>query len=263
MKKYILASDYDGTLNQDGRITEETIEAINRFRRMGNLFGIVSGRDYVYGFEYFKRNNVFPFDFVIASGGACAYDKDGNIYFAQKVNGMLSFGESTLAQELINQCLQLTSNPCGMSFDKTRYDFHPEYPLGAKVGDTQYAALSVLKNVDEFVLSNAVCDTVEQATEVTAILKKKFGYYVNPMQNGRCIDISPAGVDKATGIACLADRLGIPYEDVWTAGDNFNDMPMIEKYHGCAMVGGVDELRKVSEYICDSVADVIKIILEK
>lgn len=262
MEKYILASDYDGTLVQSKGIAEETIKAINKFRQMGNLFGIVTGRDYVNGFEYFKRNNEIPFDFVIANSGAGAYDKDGNIYFVKRVNGKQALGESTLAQEIINQCLALTSNPCGISFDKERYDFHPKYPFGGKVENIQYASLLVLKDVDEFVLVNAVCDTIEQATKVTYVLKKKFGDYVNPMQNGRCIDIAPAGVDKATGIAKLADCIGIPYENIWTAGDNFNDMPMIEKYHGCAMKSGVDDLKKVSEYVCDSVADVINIILE-
>lgn len=263
MKKYILASDYDGTLCQRDGVTKETIEAIKKFKQMGNLFGVVTGRDYAYGFEIFKRENVFPFDFVIANNGAVAYDKDGNVYFAETVNGRQPFGESTLAQELIKQILQLTSNPCGMSFEKMRYDFHPEYPLGAKVGDRQYSAFSVLKDVNEFVLSNAMCDTVEQAAEVARILREKFGDYVNPSQNGICIDISPVGVDKATGITHLADCLGIAHEDIWTAGDNFNDISMLKKFHGCAMAGGVEELRKVSEYVCDSVADVIKIILAK
>ena len=263
MKKYILASDYDGTLSQSGRVSKETVSAINRFRQMGNLFGVVTGRDYVHGFEVFKRDNVFPFDFIITSNGAVAYDKNGNVYFAETVNGGRSFGKSTLAQELIKQILQTTANPCGMSFKNKRYDFHPEYPLGAKVGDRQYSAFSVLEDVNEFVSSNAVCDTVEQAAEVTCMLRDKFGHYANPLQNGMCIDISPVGVDKATGISRLADCLGITREDIWTAGDNFNDMSMIEKFHGCAMAGGVEDLTKVSEYVCDSVEDVIKIILAK
>lgn len=63
-------------------------------------------------------------------------------------------------------------------------------------------------------------------------------------------------------MAQLADFLGIPYDDVWTAGDNFNDIPMIERFYGCAMTRGVDEIRNISEYVCDSVTDVIEIILK-
>lgn len=264
MEKYFLASDYDGTLCQNGIVTEETIEAINEFRRMGNLFGVVSGRDYVYGFEFFKRQPVFCcFDFVIACNGAVAYDKDGNVYFCEALNGRQPFGESTLAQELIREILQLTSKPCGMSFEKDRYDFHPEYPQGGKVGEIQYSDLSILKDVDKFVLSNALCNTVEHATQVASILQEKFGRFVNPSQNNRCIDISTEGVDKAVGIARLADCLGIAHENIWTAGDNFNDMPMLKNFHGCAMTDGVEDLKKVAEYACDDVAEVIKIILSK
>lgn len=263
MKKYILASDYDGTLAQGNGVTEETVMAIKKFQKMGNLFGVVTGRDFVMGFEYFKEKKEFPFDFVIASSGAAAYDKDGNIYFVQRINGKQAFGESTLAQELIKECLQLTSNPCGMAFDNSRYAFHPDYPLGKMAEGIQYSAFSVLEDVEEFVLANTFCETVEQAAKVTDILTKKFGRYVNPMQNGRYIDISLVDVNKSIGIAHLADCIGIPHENIWTAGDNFNDMPMIKKYHGCAMASGVEDLKKVSEYVCDSVADVIEIILNK
>lgn len=263
MSKFLLASDYDGTLCQNGRISEEVIKAINEFRQKGNLFGIVTGRDYLIGFEYFKKLNQFPFDFVIANSGAAAYDQAGNVYFAETQNGKIPFGESTLAEELVRDLFQFTSNPCGISFDKTRYDFHPKYPLGANIGVAQYRAFSMLGNVEAFVLANAICDSVERAAEVTDVLKKKFGCYLNPVQNDRCIDISAAGVDKATGILRLADCLGIARENIWTAGDNFNDRSMLEQFHGCAMTTGVKEVKEVSEYVCDSVADVIEMILAK
>ena len=157
----------------------------------------------------------------------------------------------------------LTSNHCGISFEKSRYDFHPDYPSGKETEKKKYMPIKILKDVEEFVLSNAICDNATQATQVAEVLRKNFGKYMNPMQNGRCIDISPVGVDKATGIAKLAEYLEIPFENIWTAGDNFNDMPMIEKYHGCAMAGGVEELKDISEYVCENVSDVIKLILQK
>ena len=110
----MLASDYDGTLRQGNEVNQKTIDTINEFRKRGNLFGIVTGRDYVNGFEYFKRTNEFPFDFVITCSGAAAYDKEGNPYFIKRINGKQSFGESTLVQEFVTQCLKLTPYPCGI-----------------------------------------------------------------------------------------------------------------------------------------------------
>ena len=40
----ILASDYDGTLRTEELVAEKDIEAIARFSKAGNLFGIVTGR---------------------------------------------------------------------------------------------------------------------------------------------------------------------------------------------------------------------------
>lgn len=57
--------------------------------------------------------------------------------------------------------------------------------------------------------------------------------------------------------------MGIAHENIWTAGDNFNDVTMLENFHGCAMSHGVEEAITAAEYVCDNVADVIKIILEK
>lgn len=239
--KYILATDYDGTLRQGGEVSKENREYIEKFRAQGHLFGVVSGRDFVYGYRQFKEKDCFPFDFVIMSGGAMACDSDGNILFSQPVKDFK-------ADKLISRCLELTSNPCGISFEKTRLDFHP--------GDN----LDSIKNVTEFISSNVLCDTEEYAAEVCEILKKEFEG-INPMQNGRCIDITANRVDKSTSIGMLAMVLDVPNENVWTAGDNYNDITMLKKYHGCAMSGGVDAAKKAAEHTVDTVADVIKIIL--
>ena len=65
MDRYILASDYDGTISKHGVTTEKTKKAIAEFCEKGNLFGIVTGRDYVNGYKAFKENAEFPFDFMI------------------------------------------------------------------------------------------------------------------------------------------------------------------------------------------------------
>ena len=138
MGKYMLASDYDGTLCKNGVIAKEVIEAIDEFRLKGNIFGIVTGRDYVNGFEYFKKLGSFRFDFILANNGAAAYDADGSVYFSERINGKQLFGKSTLVCELVKQCMELTSNHCGISFEKSRYDFHPDYPLGGKTEKKNY-----------------------------------------------------------------------------------------------------------------------------
>ena len=239
--KYILATDYDGTLRQGGEISKENRICIDKFRAEGHLFGVVSGRDFVYGYEQFKEKDGFPFDFVIMSGGATACDGNGNILFAKPI-------KNVPADRLVARSLELTGNPCGISFEKTRLDFRP--------GDN----LDNIKNVTEFISSNVLCDTEEYAAQVCEILKNEFDG-INPTQNGRCIDITAVGVGKASGIATLAQMMGVDEEKVWTAGDNYNDIDMLLKYHGCAMESGVDAAKKAAGCTCNAVADVIKMIL--
>ena len=42
----VLATDFDGTLFRDRTITPADLNAIRRFRRAGNRFGIVTGRHF-------------------------------------------------------------------------------------------------------------------------------------------------------------------------------------------------------------------------
>ena len=240
--KYILATDYDGTLRQNGEVSLENRKCIDKFRQEGNLFGVVSGRDFTYGYRQYKEKDKFPFDFVIMSGGAMACDADGNILFAEYV-------KNVSATKLISRCIELTGNPCGISFEKTRMDFHP--------GDS----LDAVADIMQFVIVNAVADTEEYAAEVCEILKKEFAG-INPTQNSRCIDITAEGISKASGIAKLAELFGIAEENIWTSGDNYNDIDMLKKYHGCAMSGGVDAAKETAEYTVDTVADVMKMIMQ-
>ena len=41
----IFVSDYDGTLNRGGGVTERDLAALDAWQKAGNLFGIASGRD--------------------------------------------------------------------------------------------------------------------------------------------------------------------------------------------------------------------------
>lgn len=258
----IMASDYDGTLNQGG-ISSETIEAIKKWQRKGNLFGIVTGRDFVNGFEYFTKEFSFPFDFIISHNGAVAVDCHANVLCSRSAEANIPWNQSTLLQELIKDCLELSKNRCGVSFEKTRLDFHPDSLKGIAVRDDFFSPLSVLKEVERFNLANAICDNDEEAAFVTKCLREKYGAYVNPIQNGRCIDISPAGVDKCTGIDSYAEYMRVEFDNIWTAGDNYNDISMLKKYHGCAMTSGVESAREAAEYVCDSVADAIETALKK
>jgi len=94
-------------------------------------------------------------------------------------------------------------------------------------------------------------------------LREEFGSVLNPTRNGSFMDISPAGVDKATGLARYARLAGVPRENVWTVGDNHNDIPMLKAFHGCAIAGRPAAESDAAEFVVDEVADVVEMLLGK
>ncbi len=261
--RYLLAVDYDNTLFQNGEIAKDTLDEIENFRADGNLFAIVSGRDYVTGYEAFKSENLFEFDFLLLKTGAMAVDADGDVIYEYTFDGGMSWGGGTLVSEVIRLSFEMGAPFVTMSIGKERRYYYREYPDGL-VRDTRVPRPhSEIVDIAEAGLMSTICTDEESATVITQKLKAEFGEVLNPLQNGIAIDISGVGVDKGTGIRKFAEHIGIELENVWVAGDNYNDIAMLEMFHSCAMTNGVAEAKNTAEYVCDTVGDVIRLIREK
>ena len=111
---------------------------------------------------------------------------------------------------------------------------------------------------------NQISTMLENDTEAARVVEKiaaDFGTVLTPLQNGRCIDIVPKGVNKAAGIYALLDLVGAKYEDVTAVGDNFNDRDMIAEFHSYAMANGMDEIKKLADGIIYDFSTVIRLEL--
>ena len=86
---------------------------------------------------------------------------------------------------------------------------------------------------------------------------KHFGDYVCAELNGRCIDVNARGVSKASGIAKLIGRIGVDENNVYTIGDNFNDLCMLTAYNGYAVAHAPEEVRRQAGNTVRSVAELI------
>ena len=261
--KYLLAVDYDNTLFQNGEIAKDTLDAIERFRADGNLFGIVSGRDYVTGYKTFRQENMFKFDFLLLKTGAMAVDANGKIIYEDTFNGSMLWGKSTLVSEVFNRAFEMGAKFGTTSVGKDRKYYYRIYPDGLKREYREPHPHSELSHIGNAGLISVICENDNDATTITATLKEEFGSVLNPLQNTIAIDISAYGVDKATGVKKFAETMEISLDKVWVAGDNYNDLAMLKSFHSCAMANGVAEAKAVAEYTCGTVGDVIKLIYEK
>lgn len=71
MNCFNLATDYDGTLAEDGGVAQPTIGALESFRRSGRSVILVTGRELPQLLQIFDRTDLF--DWIVAENGALLY----------------------------------------------------------------------------------------------------------------------------------------------------------------------------------------------
>ncbi len=241
----IIASDYDGTLNHGG-IDDKKREAIKKWRDAGNIFAIVSGRGPADALCIRKNDNL-EIDYFIANNGAIILNAMG-----ERVSDIRCSGETAIP--LIKFMFE-----CGCPLGCVQTDFPCRVYADKK--DCDESGKYTLENLPEISFFNQISTYLpdyETAEKVTVFLKEKFGDVLNPMQNGTCIDIVRADIDKAKGIYLLLDILGAEYEDVIAVGDNVNDTAMIKEFRSYAMENGVDLIKELADCTVSSVTELIE-----
>lgn len=238
----IICSDYDGTLNHGG-ITEKKLDAIKKWKKKGNLFCVVSGR----GKEFFSelKEKSIPVDYFLSCNGALITDSENKVVSDVRCDG-------AIAVPLIEYIFSLGGFFANIGTEKSFSVDNYAFP------DAEGMQLSEVGEIKYFNQISTALPDFEAAACVTARVKENFGEYVNPLQNGTCIDIVPFGMDKAQGIYKLLDIVGAEFEDVIAVGDNVNDVAMIKEFYSYAMENGVDSIKKQADRITVSIEELIE-----
>ncbi len=240
----IIASDYDGTLNHGG-IDDKKRNAIKEWREKGNKFGIVSGRMADDLLRIYKKDEL-ELDFLLACNGAVILTTDGKILKEDKIDGavlkpLLDFLFSLGATEgYVQSGKSYRLNEDGA--ERTKEEFTRE----------------TLPEFKYFSQVSTIFDDSKKAEEVTNAVREKFGDKLNPLQNGRCIDIVSATMNKAQGLYDYLEIVGGKYEDMITVGDNINDTHMIKEFRSYAMANGVQSIKDIADYETESVTELIE-----
>lgn len=240
----IIASDYDGTLNHGG-IDDAKRNAIKRWRKAGNLFGLVSGRGANDLVEFPEKHN-FECDFLLASNGAVILKPDGTVLWESRCSG-------ALAMPLLEYLMSL-----GCYWASVHTDFACVID---ERDDERYEDEFTLETVPEITYFNQISTILSddaEAARVTAAVKEKFAGKLNPLQNGRCIDIVAADMNKAQGLYKLLEIIGAAYDDLITVGDNINDTHMIAEFRSYAMANAVQSIKDIADYETLGITELIE-----
>ncbi len=239
----LIATDYDGTLNHGG-IDEEKRAAIRRWRAAGHKFGIISGRgpDFL---THLQEELGEDFDFLASCNGGIATDRHGAELFSAAcdtvdvkafVGDLLDWGAPYLYINYEDKCIRVAAPGCEEEYEYLYADM-PAIPSFYKMA--------------------AFFPGPDEAGVFAARVREKYGDKVNPLQNWWCVDIAPAGVNKAEGIRRLCAIYGVAETDVIAVGDNLNDGDMLKAFYSYAMEHGHPDAKGMATHTTANVTDMI------
>lgn len=242
----IIASDYDGTLNYGG-VDDAKRNAVERWQKQGNLFVVVTGRDKQFCPEMQEKSGIM-FDYYLACNGALILNSRFEVLAQKRCEG-------DVLQKLIAELFSLGCEWATVCADETVRIWSDTAVAKPRDGKT-------VADIGRFSYFNQVSTalpTFEESARVAAVIASRFSGIVNPLQNGTCLDIVPAGMDKAKGIEDLLTLCGAMHEDVVTVGDNVNDLAMLKAYRSYAMANGVSEVIQIADATVESVTELIEL----
>ena len=239
----LFASDFDGTLFNKEKllgISDSSFDAIRKFQKEGNLFGICSGRAKdLKMFELSFKGKV-QCDFYILMTGAVILDKNYHVLYEQYIDqqSAKALYERYAARGIMNI---IAHDEMG----KLHY-FKP-FSQRKFLEDTSY-------RISGFSL---ITLNKQRARGIAEEMNQQYGEYICAYQNGSIIDVVAAGCSKASGIQFVKE-LYQP-DTTYGIGDSFNDIPLLKEVDGkFTFHNAPEEVKKYADIFVDTVSEAIK-----
>ncbi|MGL4336704.1 MAG: HAD-IIB family hydrolase [Turicibacter sp.] len=263
----LFASDYDGTYfkhgNQKKGEVQANIEMTKKWREQGNIFAFSTGRAIcLMGIE--TKLQKLDYDYIIGLNGAIITSREGKVIFRK-----------TIAKSIVEEIVSLIKTekiPEFMVSDGLTGYQKVEFNLRNKYWYL-FNILKYTKGIFNLSLEAAMNTEVaqvavrtanhEQAIAFAKKINDKFGEHVIAFPNLVHVDICAKGLSKATGIQHVADLNTVNHEDIYCIGDSFNDLPMIDAYHGFTMIEAIDEIKERAEAVFETVSDAMEHVINK
>ena len=249
MEKMLIASDYDGTFGTGEQLAKDA-DAVRRFRKAGHVFGLVSGRN-ASALKYVQSAGKIEHDFLLSdNGGNC------------RVDGKTLFCRLACASALVPLCEYLMSKNTKL-IAVNRPDGADMFYYRHGDGRTEFSPARPLWQNRPFTQVSAYFDTLEKsfaaADEINALFPR-----LEALPNGGCLDVIPRGSGKDVGVLAVARLFSVCPENVFTVGDNFNDLPMLTAFGGFAVARAPERVRQIAPRgVVASVEELILRLLEK
>jgi Cof subfamily protein (haloacid dehalogenase superfamily) len=263
----LVASDVDGTLLDPlGVITPRTVAVVARAVAAGTPFVLVSGRPPRWIPSVAEAVGVAGL--AVCSNGAVLYDIGADRVLSAELLApeLLSDLAHTL-HEVLPECRVAAERVGETSTGLAGHEFASEADYDHPWPDDTIHIAPKAEVVGHPAVKLLVRHTGMTSGELAAAAGEIFGDVVDITYSTSIgmIEVSAHGVTKGTGLAEVADRLGLVADDVVAFGDMPNDLPMLRWVgHGVAMANAhPDVLAAADEVTAANSADGVAQVLER
>lgn len=235
MNKKVLVVDYDRTLfiNNDDMLNN--INSINKFRENGNIFIIATGRTYNSLKREIDKYNI-EYDYLILNHGSLVIKKDKSTLFHYKIDKNILF--------------DITNYLSKYKPKSVMYSYYTEDTNDINNPDISKITIGFQKDIETF--KKIMMDVVKK-------YNNKLNIYFT--QNYE-LEIISKETNKSRAIDLLMKKANFKKENIYTIGDSYTDIDMINDYNGSCMEKSIDILKNnknIKKY--SSVSVLIKDIL--
>ena len=214
----LVALDIDGTLmHADGHVTPEVREAVRRVTAAGVPVVVSTGRPILGARPVLEILDLHD-GLVVASNGAVTFS-----YWPVEVLDSVTFDPRETVKLLLEH---VPDALVAVEVIGRGYRVNREFPDGEITGEIW------VQDVDELVaepVTRVIIRDPSQSAEEFIELAERLGLHGTNYAVGYTawLDLAPGGVSKASALAKVAERLGVPRSEVLAIGDGRNDVEML------------------------------------
>ena len=230
----LLVSDYDGTFFINKTDMKKNIYDIRKFREEGNIFAFATGNNYENFIRVIEKNDI-EYDYLLLDHGSVIVDKDGKLIHSCHIN-------PDAAKSIIEK----------LDLNKLKYTLCSMWKANCD-------------NTSEVTKISIAIKELKYAEEVTKDINDSYGKFVNAytmiFDDMNMVEVISSTMDKEKAIEILARKIGISSDNIYTIGNGYNDIAMIEEFNGYCMEDSVEELLEECPNEVASVSELVEKLL--
>ncbi len=226
----ILASDFDDTiyLENDLEKTKDNVQRIKKFMQQGNIFIIITGRNYT-DLKNFLIKEDIPYSYLVCEDGAKLFN-----------NMDYCFHTILLEEELINRIIP--------ALEEKQLDYYL---------DDGYNKTENRKDCVKIVIN---CKIQEEKEKIVSYLKEEFPVHIYASRTH--VNIINKAVNKEKALKILFNLEELSLNHLYVIGDNDNDYEMLKAFQGAVISKHHKKLDELEKEEYDTLKDYIEELMK-